>query len=509
MSKNIEHDHTIIKQTDERGFNEDTKQAIMHLYKMGTKTATKIIYSLRDSDILNQVPGINILNIQKPTVEQLNNYLQNTLKPRLLNKYEFNYGELVEWIKNHSEIPDDEHETFVIDFFFEINDKFPSASIFRFSLSTKFLLQLSQSTKHVCTDTTHKILWEGFPVFLTGTTDLRRSYHPSSLSVCTNETATEFEFVFNALKKVQEKLFNYIFRPNCLVADGADAITNGFMKAFNYMSIDDFIRIMCWPHVDRAYKPKLASIKDKEIENAIEDDIFNIQICPSAQIFKLAIKLFEKKWREESDEIDIFIDYFKREWCDSKNCNWYEGAASRIPSNNNGCEGTNRWTKENHTLRNIEGISRFLTTAFRMVKNWSLDRTQNKKFAYFDSIKIEDVSWKMAYQFLYLEPVGTILKKSENSFRLSNDKTLIKTNFLKIDNFENLVNCMLKVFDVELNRTSWCESTCTCFFFNKHYNCFHVLVVAINEKLLDIPYKFRACPIKQKKKPGRPIKESV
>ena len=81
--------------------------------------------------------------------------------------------------------------------------------------------------------------------------------------------------------------------------------------------------------------------------------IFNIQICPSAQIFKLAIKLFEQKWQNRSDEKDIFIAYFKKQWCESNNCNLFEGATLRIPSNNNGCEGTNRWTKENNTLRHI------------------------------------------------------------------------------------------------------------------------------------------------------------
>ena len=39
-----------------------------------------------------------------------------------------------------------------------------------------------------CTDTTHKVMWEGFPLFLNGTTDMCRSYHQLSLSICTQET---------------------------------------------------------------------------------------------------------------------------------------------------------------------------------------------------------------------------------------------------------------------------------------------------------------------------------
>ena len=66
------------------------------------------------------------------------NNLQNTLKPILLKKADFNYDELFEWVKNHSDTPEDEHEAFVIDAYFEINDKFPNASIFRMAIQQNF-----------------------------------------------------------------------------------------------------------------------------------------------------------------------------------------------------------------------------------------------------------------------------------------------------------------------------------------------------------------------------------
>ena len=54
-------------------------------------------------------------------------------------------------------------------------------------------------------------MWEGFPLFLNGTTDMCRSYHPNSLSVCTQETENEFEFAFN--KNSLLNIFEYEYQP--------------------------------------------------------------------------------------------------------------------------------------------------------------------------------------------------------------------------------------------------------------------------------------------------------
>jgi hypothetical protein len=44
---------------------------------------------------------------------------------------------------------------------------------------------------------------------------------------------------------------DFVYTPETLMGDAAEAITNGFVKAFGYESKDDFIRLMCHPHVDR------------------------------------------------------------------------------------------------------------------------------------------------------------------------------------------------------------------------------------------------------------------
>jgi hypothetical protein len=125
-----------------------------------------------------------------------------------------------------------------------------------------------------------------------------------------------------AAKTSLAKLFDYEYQPNVLVADGAEAITNGFMKAFDYLSLEEFIRVMCWSHVDRAYKPKMSKI-EKEFQKQIEHDINKLQISASVKIIEKGVDLFYEKWSNINAEIDTFLAYFRKEWIDSSNCKWY------------------------------------------------------------------------------------------------------------------------------------------------------------------------------------------
>ena len=141
-SCNVEHVHE--KENREWGLNDTTKAAIKHLFMMGTRTPIPIIHSLRDSVILSQISNINIDDIQKPTQLQVSNYLNNTLKKVISGRPTFNYGELFEYVDQHTPVPSDDHQPFVLAHFFNINDRVPSASNFKFSFSTKFLLQLAR-----------------------------------------------------------------------------------------------------------------------------------------------------------------------------------------------------------------------------------------------------------------------------------------------------------------------------------------------------------------------------
>ena len=59
---------------------------------------------------------------------------------------------------------------------------------------------------------------------------------------------------------------------------------------------------------------------------------------------------------------------------------------------------------------------------------------------------------------------------------------------------------------VSLTRDKWANSKCTCCSFLKDYICFHIMAVAVNEKLLFIPDNFKKIEIITKKKRGRKAK---
>ena len=163
-------------------------------------------------------------------------------------------------------------------------------------------------------------IWIGLPIFLTGTTDTRKKFHPYTLSICTRETGDDFEFVFKSLKDALLKLYQYNYKPTSLIADGADAITNGFMAAFGYKKVDDFVRVMCWPHVQRAC--------EKQAPTTYRDDLMAdigiLQTSYSHELFASNYQLFKDKWEAKKEkEIDTFLKYFDKEWVTSNNNGWF------------------------------------------------------------------------------------------------------------------------------------------------------------------------------------------
>ena len=66
--------------------------------------------------------------------------------------------------------------------------------------------------------------------------------------------------------------------------------------------------------------------------------------------------------------------------------------------------------------------------------------------------------------------------------------------------FEQVVK---KIKIINLNRDKWTESKCSCRWYLKNYFCFHVIALAVNEKLTEIPMDYKNIPIQSKPKRGR------
>lgn len=78
--------------------------------------------------------------------------------------------------------------------------------------------------------------------------------------------------------------------------------------------------------------------------------------------------------------------------------------------------------------------------------------------------------------------------------------------FLKLD-FDSLFDHLDKVRLIKLERANWTLSQCSCAYFQKKYFCYHLIVVAVNERLATIPIEFIKDPIERATKPGRKKKK--
>ncbi|CAF1011007.1 unnamed protein product [Didymodactylos carnosus] len=108
-----------------------------------------------------------------------------------------------------------------------------------------------------------------------------------------------------------------------VMGDGAAGIT-GAMCELPLAS-----RLMCWAHV------------------ILEQDIMQLQLSFSDQIFVTAASLMIKKWKLDK-ELEKFTDYFEQQWLTVLSF-WYEGACILTSSTNNGLESLNEaveWVKK-------------------------------------------------------------------------------------------------------------------------------------------------------------------
>ena len=292
-------------------------------------------------------------------------------------------GELEAWCQQHSNISDDDDAIYVVHkCTTESVDGKPQPLLCVF-ITTRRLTMMCKLSAHIMADATYKLIYQGYPVLMVGTTDRAKAYHPFGIALSSNEKNTSFEFVFNAIKQSALQLCSYTYIPRILVADAAEAITIGFKTAFGDEAL--LKRVMCWFHMKKAYEGKDAQSKSpfKELPDELKDqlntDIYLLHMSESPEMFERAYDLFVAKWRAIANAVvDKFLDYFNQQWFE-KNSGWYEGFAPGIPSTNNALESTNGVIKKDGTVRKRFSLANFLEIACRdIVSKWSIKRNPKK-----------------------------------------------------------------------------------------------------------------------------------
>lgn len=481
-STDREHNHDFVKNSYRYGICDETKSEINKLYDLHLKPKSIMEH-------LKKNPELKI-----PTKRQLYNYLADRRRIKY-GPSTISLGELEKWIINHTNAPENENEVFVIAYYILESDP-PS---FRIVLSTKNLLKQCISADILHADATYKLIWQGYPVLIAGTTDKNRKFHPICLTVTTNECKADFKTMFQGVKSNLLSIFSHTFEPKILVCDAAKSIQNAFRDVFGK---ETFVK-MCWAHAKKKICTKLDQTTEKNFRKYLLEDIDALQSATSVEVFSAASKLFLKKWKDQK----AFVKYFKKEWL-IKNPNWYLGAAPISPATNNALESFNRVIKDHNTLRERIPLARFLVVAEEMVNSWSLQATE-EKFATQPELQLSD--WTTGYQWAKTDTKIRVVHSTPDSTTY----LIPGNNSFKINQAEKKFRCFdeyKKVFfsswNVVLpnNQTEWITGCCDCPDFYRKFSCKHLIGLAIRLKYVTPPLEAKSQPLGLKRKRGRPTK---
>lgn len=178
---------------------------------------------------------------------------------------------------------------------------------FRFFATSKALIKKAQGAKCLCDDETYKLIWQGFPVLVVGTTDMNRMFHLIGIAVCQYEQEEDFGFLFESVKNCARKLIGCEVNPTALVCDAAQSIPNAFKKSFPYNATV----VMCWAHMYKNVNKRVAILVPQKAEQKmILADVFFLQSIATMAEYESALALFLAKWPSQTD----FVSYFQREW---------------------------------------------------------------------------------------------------------------------------------------------------------------------------------------------------
>lgn len=285
-----ENDHTCDDNSrPHKPMSPSTKEKITAMFTNGTRKRKAMQTQLASE------------KIPVPSKNQLNNLIKD-LRMKHFGLPTMTLGQLEEKLMKHTSVPDDDDESFIVDYRIDYDTQ-----DFKFFISSKKLLRNAINAEVVSADTTYKMIWNGFPVSPVGTIDTDRHFHLFGTMVSKEEQKKDFKFMFNALKKGVAKLVAHQMKPTILISDASDAIRNGFQEVFG----DNTLLLMCWFHVKKAVKENAAKlIKTKKVQKEMLDDLTEVHKSNSPHQFQTAVKLFLVKYKKH----DAFCSYFQKEW---------------------------------------------------------------------------------------------------------------------------------------------------------------------------------------------------
>lgn len=470
-----EHDHDSLVQSKVSHFTNELKQFIVQSRKE-SDLPKKII---RD---INKKREDENMFLQDPTPAAKQIY---SLENKENKKFEIKYlGQLAEWCDKKSGVPENDDVPFVLGS--EISE-FNSKMDFKCVLSTKRLLLNAKDINILWVDATYKLNYQGFPLLVVGTIDKNKSFHLIAICCCVHEREEDFNFFFKTVAKAVKTVHDIDLQPEIMVSDAADAIRNSFFNSFASAKLD----IMCYAHVVRNIRKQ--RLQNRSNMQSILNDVRILQRSNSKERFKVLCELFCKKWQAEEPE---FVAYFQKVWL-GRHCNWFEGSADYTPSTNNALESFNNRIKREITKRKRLPFGQFMEKMTELLNNESLDYKYNlrKKIALEPSISPKDFKKAFEYASNIEQSIESLVDvETHYTAVLRSQKLTVKSkgfeeiNTASWDSFDDYVqNGFDKFYEIILCKQKdefKTKSKCTCIVFQKHYQCKHILALALHQDVL-------------------------
>lgn len=227
-------------------------------------------------------------------------------------------------------------------------------------------------------------------------------------------------------------------------------------------------------------------------------------------MFDVAAKLLMDKWKPISDPL---VKYFEKEWL-IENRNWFEGFRLKTPSTNNALEATNKIIKDEHTLRERLEFTQFCVVLFAMVKQWSIEYSNNLNSINNGAPSMNLDLWTTGYNFA--KSNATVSQKRTRSQIIytipignrSDDDSIYDdcAKWTKFHDFKRSLDIVHTTFDYPVTLDNWTNGYCDCSNGFKKYLCEHMVGIALRLKVISAPAEAKTIPLGQKRKRGRPAK---
>lgn len=312
----------------------ELKEIIMSLVERGIKC----------KEILKELEKTQTI---LPTEGQLRSFLRS-LHVQRCEPENISITNLRLFLEQNQTIPDDENQPFISNYYIEENDQTGS---FKFFITTKALMNFALNIKsHICLDTNHKLIWQGFPILFVGSTDLENKFHCFGICVSSSEDDSTFTFIFQTLQSTVTQIYYSTYSPGVLLSDPNEDLQTAFVQTFENGKL-----YLCYESVFKMISKKIDSLKlTKTMKKDIIDDLKILQLSTSDNVFHVGVRLFCEKYNNFQD----FIHYFRTFWV-VKNSNWYEGykGYENIPMSNSAMQAFVTEIKRKNLIR--ERVSRF------------------------------------------------------------------------------------------------------------------------------------------------------